>query len=247
MQYRIRSPQGGVMAPPLPSPRAEDPLVSGNDDDDELRNSSSKGRGLSGWFKRKVADPLRTMLKRGAEPKHLALSLALGADAGLFPIVGVTALLCLALAYCLRSRTHAPTMLIANMLVTPIEVSLALPLMKLGEFVCRAKPIPLSPSELWKALLENPSLALRGMMYAIIGWALVSPLILAGLYYTMLPLMVKLQKRFSSPALSPLVADMSDDERWSPARTPRPVPKSGRTASAEQRSTDSLSRISIEE
>ncbi|KAH9331420.1 hypothetical protein KI387_003528, partial [Taxus chinensis] len=56
-----------------------------------------------------VVDPIVVILRRGVEPKQLALSAALGLTLGVFPICGVTVLLCGIAAAVLGSTVHAPT------------------------------------------------------------------------------------------------------------------------------------------
>ncbi|KAJ6932563.1 hypothetical protein NC651_008101 [Populus alba x Populus x berolinensis] len=78
--------------------------------------------GLLAWLDKKIVDPLYQILRRGLEPKQLAFSTALGIALGIFPICGVTVLLCgLAIAL-LGSLCHAPTVLLANFIATPVEL-----------------------------------------------------------------------------------------------------------------------------
>ncbi|KAF2297256.1 hypothetical protein GH714_020080 [Hevea brasiliensis] len=61
-------------------------------------------------------------LIRGIELKQLAFSAALGITIGIFPICGVTVLLCGMAIALLGSLCHAPTVLLANFVATPIEL-----------------------------------------------------------------------------------------------------------------------------
>ncbi|PWA34203.1 hypothetical protein CTI12_AA621410 [Artemisia annua] len=45
-------------------------------------------QGIGTWIHKKIVDPFVDILTRGAEPKQLAFSAALGLTLGMFPIVG---------------------------------------------------------------------------------------------------------------------------------------------------------------
>jgi uncharacterized protein (DUF2062 family) len=55
-----------------------------------------------GSWRRRVLDPLVDLLAQGLTPERLALSLAVGLVLGLFPVVGLTTLLCLAAGFAFR-------------------------------------------------------------------------------------------------------------------------------------------------
>ncbi|KAG7033409.1 hypothetical protein SDJN02_07465 [Cucurbita argyrosperma subsp. argyrosperma] len=140
----------------------------------------------TGWFNQKIVDPLLQILQRGAEPKQLAFSAALGITLGLFPICGVTVFLCgLAIAF-LGSLCHAPTVMLANFVATPLELSLVVPFLRFGEALSGRPSFPLTPDALKKLL----------------GWAVAAPLILGIGYLLFLPCFKILVRKFS-PAASP--------------------------------------------
>ncbi|XP_024520398.1 uncharacterized protein LOC9659113 isoform X1 [Selaginella moellendorffii] len=70
----------------------------------------------------------------------------------LFVFVGVTLFLC-AIAVCvLRSRCHAPTLMLTNFVATPLELALLIPFLRLGEWLTNGGHIMLSSNALWKAV-----------------------------------------------------------------------------------------------
>ncbi|KAJ0776426.1 hypothetical protein HanLR1_Chr02g0045451 [Helianthus annuus] len=88
-----------------------------------MSNSPKRGVGAIGsWLHNKVVDPFIQILSRGAEPKQLAFSTALGISLGLFPIVGVTVFLCGMAIAVLGSSVNAPTVMLANFVATPLEL-----------------------------------------------------------------------------------------------------------------------------
>nr|XP_034900020.1 uncharacterized protein LOC118037945 isoform X4 [Populus alba] len=144
--------------------------------------------GLLAWLDKKIVDPLYQILRRGLEPKQLAFSTALGIALGIFPICGVTVLLCgLAIAL-LGSLCHAPTVLLANFIATPIELSLVVPFLRLGEVMSGGPPFPLTSDALKKLL----------------GWLVAAPFILAALYIIFLPCFKVLVHKFSTVQSSPM-------------------------------------------
>jgi uncharacterized protein (DUF2062 family) len=94
---------------------------------------------------------------RGAEPKQLAFSAALGITMGVFPICGVTVLLCGVAIASLGSLCHAPTVMLANFIATPIELSLVVPFLRLGEKITGGPHFPLTSDALKKVFTGQAS------------------------------------------------------------------------------------------
>ncbi|XP_059297358.1 uncharacterized protein LOC132050230 [Lycium ferocissimum] len=173
------------------------------------------------WTHKKIVDPLLQILRRGAEPKQLAFSGALGVTLGLFPIVGVAVFLCgLAIAV-LGSMCHAPTVLLANFIVTPIELSLVIPFLRLGESVSGGPHFALTSDALKKVLTGKASWeVLLSIYHALLGWLVAVPFILAGVYLLFLPCFTILVRKFSSVPPSKITSVPS-----SPKRAVPPSPK----------------------
>ncbi|PHT50727.1 hypothetical protein CQW23_10474 [Capsicum baccatum] len=151
------------------------------------------------WTHKKVVDPLLQILRRGLEPKQLAFSVALGVTLGLFPIVGVAVFLCGFAIAALGSMCHAPTVLLANFIVTPIELSLVIPFLRLGESVSGGPHFALTSDALTKVLTGKASWeVILSIYHALLGWLVATPFILAGLYVLLLPCFTILVRKFSS-------------------------------------------------
>ncbi|CAI7732038.1 unnamed protein product [Closterium sp. NIES-53] len=156
---------------------------------------------ISRWGKSAVVDPCLAIFRRGADPKQLAFSLALGFVTGLFPLCGLTAALCAVVAYVLRSRSHGPTMMFATFLATPVEVSLIIPYMRLGEFLARSDHLAISPAALLAALSFSHSggkasaRLLLGLVHAVLAWLVTAPLLVWLFYRLLLPLAVRFTRR----------------------------------------------------
>ncbi|KAJ7561747.1 hypothetical protein O6H91_03G039800 [Diphasiastrum complanatum] len=135
------------------------------------------------WARARVIDPFLLIVSRGAEPKQLAMSTALGITLGVFPVYGMTALLCGFAAALLRSSCHAPTLMLVNLLATPLELSLIVPFLQFGEWITGSEHFVLSMDVLGKALtLQAPREVIVGILHAVLGWAVASPFILGTLY-----------------------------------------------------------------
>ncbi|KAM7508153.1 hypothetical protein LguiA_018606 [Lonicera macranthoides] len=162
------------------------------------------GSGIAPWFRKKVFDPLLIILRRGAEPKQLAFSAALGITLGVFPICGVTVLLCGMAIAVLGSLCHAPTVMLANFIATPIELSLMIPFLRFGEVISGGPHFPLTSDALKKLLTGKASWeVLQSVFHALLGWLFATPFILAGLYIIFLPCFKILVRKFSTVPSSP--------------------------------------------
>ncbi|XP_011011076.1 PREDICTED: uncharacterized protein LOC105115762 isoform X5 [Populus euphratica] len=160
--------------------------------------------GLMAWFNKSIVDPLYQILRRGLEPKQLALSTALGITLGIFPICGVTVLLCGVAIALLRSLCHAPTVMLANFIATPLELSLVVPFLRFGEAMSGGPHFPLTSDALKKVFTGQASReVILSVAHALLGWLVAAPFILAALYIIFLPCFKVLVHKFSTVPLSP--------------------------------------------
>lgn len=147
------------------------------------------------WTRAKVIDPTMLAIRKGAEPKELALSVALGFTTGVFPLCGLTAALCGCVALVMRFSCHPPIMMLANFAATPLELSLIVPFIRLGETVTGSSPLPISTDALWQAITGQASLRiLLSLFHAVLGWAIAAPFLVWIMYRIMLPLMMQVGK-----------------------------------------------------
>ncbi|KAJ8769956.1 hypothetical protein K2173_009038 [Erythroxylum novogranatense] len=187
--------------------------------------------GFAAWFDKKVADPFYEILRRGAEPRQLAFSAALGITLGIFPIcagvlwpvknkalndplmvnlaqlsdfAGVTVLLCGVAIALLGSVCHAPTVMLANFIATPIELSLVVPFLRFGEAISGGPHFPLTSDALKKVLTGQASHdVILSIAHALLGWLVAGPFILSALYIISLPCFKILVRKFSTVISSP--------------------------------------------
>ncbi|KAJ4917145.1 Uncharacterized protein Rs2_02695 [Raphanus sativus] len=155
---------------------------------------------LKVWFEKKITEPLVQILRRGAEPKQLAFSAALGVTMEYFQsVVRVTVLLCGVAIASLGSLCHAPTVMLFNFLATPIELSLMVPFLRLGEKLTGGPHFPLTTDALKKVFTGQASREVfLSIGNALLGWLVATPFVVVGLYILFLPCFKILVRKFSS-------------------------------------------------
>ncbi|KAJ7949939.1 E3 ubiquitin-protein ligase [Quillaja saponaria] len=169
--------------------------------------------GLSNWFHEKIVDPLILILRRGAEPNQLAFSAALGISLGIFPICGVTVLLCGVAIAVLGTHCHAPTVMLANFVATPIELSLVVPFLRFGEVISGGPHFPLTADAFKKVLTGQASRdVLLSISHALLGWLVAVPFILGLLHILLLPCFKMLVHKFNTAPSSPKKLLLSHSE-----------------------------------
>jgi uncharacterized protein (DUF2062 family) len=84
----------------------------------------------SSWWRRRIVEPVLNILRQGLTPKQLALTVALGVVFGLVPLLGITTLLGTAAA--VRLRLNVAALLLVSHLMSPVQLLLIIPLMRLG-------------------------------------------------------------------------------------------------------------------
>ena len=128
---------------------------------------------MRAYWTRKVGRPLVNLFRQGRRPEQIALTVALGAALSLFPVVGVTSILCLVAA--VKLRLNLPAIQAVNWLLGGVQLALLLPLMRVGEWLRGAPRLGLSAEELTAAVKNHPWKSLRllhdALFHAVLGWA----------------------------------------------------------------------------
>ena len=122
----------------------------------------------------------------GEEPMwKTAWTAALGFAIGMFPLIGVTTIVCVLLAGVLRLR-QAPIQL-GNYAALPLQIILLIPCLRLGERITGAERFVFDPLQLLKSFPTVSETTAHAVVMAqwhmIEGWAVMAPVafILAGL------------------------------------------------------------------
>jgi uncharacterized protein (DUF2062 family) len=147
------------------------------------------------WHERWLV-AVATALRQGTTPEGIALSLACGTAVGLFPVLGTTTLLGLALAPALR--LNLALVQAANWAVYPLQLMLVLPLVRLGDwlagsaaFVLAVPPAAAVPGEAVSSLARVGVSVFHG----VLGWVTVVPVVVTVVYGVSMPLLRALAAR----------------------------------------------------
>jgi uncharacterized protein (DUF2062 family) len=143
-----------------------------------------------GFLSRWLIGPLLELLKQGATPEKLALSIALGAVFGIFPALGWTTALCALAA--LFWRLNLPAIQIVNYFMYPLQIALLPPFFRLGEKLFRARHLPISVRQIYAMAHANLWGSVKFLWsttwHAMIVWALVAPFLTILFYAILAPL-----------------------------------------------------------
>jgi uncharacterized protein (DUF2062 family) len=137
------------------------------------------------FLRKRLLDPIMTLLTQGVTAEKIALSITIGAIVGVFPVMGSTTILCTAAAAALRLNLVAVHTI--HYAMTPVQILLIIPFVRVGEWLVGAPPQPLSISESL-ALIEQGALNAAIVLWdatwhAMLGWLLIGPLAIALCYW----------------------------------------------------------------
>jgi uncharacterized protein (DUF2062 family) len=124
-------------------------------------------------LRERVVARVRESLRQGLAPERVALALAVGVAAGLFPVVGTTTLLGFALAAALR--LNLAVVQVGNWLASPMQLALLVPLVRLGRWLAGIPREPLATPPPG-ALGESVRGLAQGGVDAILAWVAVAPI-----------------------------------------------------------------------
>ena len=149
------------------------------------------------FWSRRVLVPLAQQLRQGINVKELAQSIAIGFVLGIFPIMGATTLLCLIAGFLLR--LNQPAIQLVNYLVYPLQISLILFFVRLGERMFAAEPLAFSLPVLLERFQHDPWGFFRQFgvagFHGIMGWIVVAPFVAWPVYRMMIPLLSVLSRK----------------------------------------------------
>jgi len=130
-------------------------------------------------------------LRQGITPEKIALTIALAAGIGVFPLLGTTTVLCLAVGVPLR--LNQALMQLVNYLVYPLQIAAIYLFVRIGERLVGAKPVSFRVGEIVSSFAADPMAFLRkfGMtgVHGILGWAIVVTPAAIVVYFTLLPVL----------------------------------------------------------
>jgi uncharacterized protein (DUF2062 family) len=153
------------------------------------------------WLKRRVLGPLLGLLRQGISPNRLALCVAIGVVIGNIPILGVSTILCAALA--LTFRLNLPAIQLVQAAMAPTQLLLIIPFVRLGEWLLGAPRQAISLEAALAVMPEGIGSALAVLREAILhagfAWCLIAPLATLLLYGFLSPIFKKAAAAGTSP------------------------------------------------
>jgi uncharacterized protein (DUF2062 family) len=149
------------------------------------------------WWQRRVVAPIVAQLKQGITPEKIALTIALGILVGIFPILGLTTILCGVTAVVLR--LNQPIIQLVNYLVYPLQLALLIPFYRAGERLLGRSPVPLDLRLLLARFHADAGQFFKdfGMIGGggVLAWAITAPIAGAAIYLAVHPLLRGLAAR----------------------------------------------------
>jgi uncharacterized protein (DUF2062 family) len=146
---------------------------------------------------RRLVRPILRLLRQGVTSEKIALSLALGAVLGVFPVLGSTTALCTLAAITLQ--LNLPAIQLVNLFVYPLQIALLIPFFRLGEKLFREPHLPLSVPQIYAMIHSDMGDAIRSLWattwHAIVLWCLVAPLFAAAIYAFLTPALRRAARR----------------------------------------------------
>ena len=128
------------------------------------------------FLQTKIIEPLKGLLKQGMSPSTLALSLTAGGLLAVFPVFGITTLLCVAFAAVFGLNQIA--IQLANYLAYPLQFLLFIPFLRLGERLFNLQPLSINPTTVFEMAWNNFSLFLElyglAVLSACAAWAVIA-------------------------------------------------------------------------
>ncbi len=156
------------------------------------------------WLRRRFLRPLLGLLSQGIAPERLALCVAIGIAVGNIPILGVSTVLCTAIA--LTFRLNLPAIQIAQWAMAPSQLLLIIPFVRLGEWLLRAPPQPVSIKAGLALMAQGVGHAVvvlwDALVHAAFAWMLVAPLATFSLYKFLTPVFARAAAQIAARSAS---------------------------------------------
>jgi uncharacterized protein (DUF2062 family) len=148
-------------------------------------------------WRRWVVKPVMEQLTQGTSSSKIAQAIAFGVTTGVFPLLGTTTLVSLAVGIPLK--LNQPVMQVFRELVYPVHLATVLVFMRAGETLFGAEHVPLSIPMLIERFFAAPGqfLADFGMigLYAVVVWLLIAPVLFGVICFISRPIIERLSQR----------------------------------------------------
>jgi uncharacterized protein (DUF2062 family) len=156
----------------------------------EFHKSSQRG-----FFRRRLVDPVRALLRQGTTPDTLARTLALGTVLSIFPFLGTTTLVVLVVGW--WRKMNQPILQTLNQLLGPVQLAMIFVYVRIGEWIWQDAEHRFSVGEMIRIFRDVSFYEFLQQfgwagVHAFTAWALTAPLLFVALYSAIRPAMMKL-------------------------------------------------------
>lgn len=146
---------------------------------------------MNEFLRRRLWHPLRLLLRQGLTPEKLAASVAIAIGIAIFPVIGMTTLLCVVAAQV--GRLNQPTMQLINYFSYPLQLLMLIPFIRLGERLFSSPRLTLNADQIVAHIRADTFGALRffwtSTWHAAVAWLMVVPLAIVMLTFLLIPVM----------------------------------------------------------
>jgi len=150
----------------------------------------------------RIREPIHRQLTQGLSPEKVAVTVAVGLTIAVNPIIGTTTILCFAAAVALR--LNQPIIQAINFSTYALQLLLLFPFIRLGEWLFRAPRERRPLGRLLALMREDFGRAMADvgvtLLHAFVAWLIISPLLIAALYFGTLPFFRSLSRHLASRA-----------------------------------------------
>jgi uncharacterized protein (DUF2062 family) len=142
------------------------------------------------FWQARVVDPVVTQLTQGITPEKIALTIAVGSALALYPMLGVTTLLCFIAGVLLR--LNQPIIQVINYLCFPVHLTTIYYCWVWGDRLFGTQHprmrVRETAEQMWQLLWNDPSLLIHRfgstLLHATVIWAAIAPLWIAVIYFS---------------------------------------------------------------
>ena len=147
-----------------------------------------------------ITQKITEFLKQGLTPVELAWTISLGVTIGVFPVLGMTTILCALAA--VTFRLNLPAIQSINWAMSPLQLLLLIPFTHAGAWIFGGSGISVNLAEL-KLLMESDLLGtmeryLLAVLRGIAAWTLIALPTAILLHWVTLPLISRVARTFST-------------------------------------------------
>ena len=144
-------------------------------------------------LKSKIWGPIQDQLRQGSDPRGIARTCAAGVSLAVFPVLGATTALCVAVG--IRFKLNQPILQAINYLLYPVQILLIPVFLLAWTHLLGGTPITFDPQAIAHEFMTEPRLffANYGMagLRAIAIWIIVAPLLFFLVERSLLPVLTR--------------------------------------------------------